>query len=56
MSLDLMKDDEVVSLLNESHYFGEIALIYNSYRTLGVETKHYTTLAVLSQKDLFEIF
>ena len=47
-SLDIMKDFEMISMLNPSDFFGEIALVFDSPRTYTVETFQYTTLGSLT--------
>jgi CRP-like cAMP-binding protein len=48
-----------VRKLYPGDYFGEIAFLYNSKRSTSVTSTNYTTLAMLSEKEvknLFEIY
>lgn len=54
-SLDLIKDFEIVAVLNRGDFFGEIALTFNSIRSYTVETYQYTSLGALNQKDFDQL-
>jgi len=48
-------EDECLSILEESQYFGEIALLTDTHRTATVETNNYTTLARLGREHFKEM-
>jgi CRP-like cAMP-binding protein len=55
----LRNKSKKVRTLYPGDYFGEIAFLYNSKRSTSVTSTNYTTLALLSEKEvesLFEIY
>jgi len=48
-------EDNVVAVLSESNYFGEVALIHDGYRTASVTSLKYGTVGAISLPTLFQL-
>jgi CRP-like cAMP-binding protein len=48
-------EDNIVSVLSESNYFGEVALIHDGYRTASVTSLKYGTLGAIDLSTLYQL-